>query len=67
MNPSEGEQLPHPARTAREATYPLSNWVKTNGFILGLFAVVLLGFFIRTLRHATDGSIRIWSKTSASL
>ena len=44
MNPSEGEQLPHPARTAREATYPLSNWVKTNGFILGLFAVVVLAF-----------------------
>jgi sodium/bile acid cotransporter 7 len=44
MNASEGEQLPHPARTAREATYPLSNWVKTNGFILGLFAVVLLAF-----------------------
>lgn len=45
MKASEGEQLASQAEAGASApSFPLRNWVKTNGFILGLFAVVLLAF-----------------------
>jgi sodium/bile acid cotransporter 7 len=45
MKASEGEQ--HASRSGTGpsvANFPLRKWIKTNGFILGLFAVVLLAF-----------------------
>src|SRR5580704_3323835 len=45
MKASEGEQLASGSGTgASAANFPLRKWIKTNGFILGLFAVVLLAF-----------------------
>src|SRR3984957_10187909 len=45
MKASEGEQLASGSGTGASAVnFPLRNWIKTNGFILGLFAVVLLAF-----------------------
>jgi solute carrier family 10 (sodium/bile acid cotransporter), member 7 len=47
MKTSEGEQLtnrPGSRTEARAVGNPLETWIKTNGFILGLFAVVLLAF-----------------------
>jgi sodium/bile acid cotransporter 7 len=47
MKASDGKQLANGAgfRTeARAAGSPLGTWIKANGFILGLFAVVLLAF-----------------------
>lgn len=45
MKASEGEQLAsQPGAGASVASFPLRNWIKINGFILGLFAVVLLAF-----------------------
>src|ERR1700722_4036876 len=47
MKASEGEQFasrPGSQGEARVAGSPLWIWIRTNGFILGLFAVVLLAF-----------------------
>jgi solute carrier family 10 (sodium/bile acid cotransporter), member 7 len=47
MKTSEGEQLTDQPGSRTEAGAvgnPLEVWIKTNGFILGLFAVVLLAF-----------------------
>ncbi|MBV9298363.1 MAG: bile acid:sodium symporter [Verrucomicrobia bacterium] len=47
MKASEHEQLAGRRQSgpgARAAAFPLGTWLKTNGFILGLFGVVLLAF-----------------------
>src|ERR1700758_4402863 len=47
MKASESEQFssrPQPRAATAAAGNPFGNWVKINGFILGLFGVVLLAF-----------------------
>jgi solute carrier family 10 (sodium/bile acid cotransporter), member 7 len=47
MKASESEQFssrPQPRTAASVAGNPFGNWIKINGFILGLFGVVLLAF-----------------------
>jgi solute carrier family 10 (sodium/bile acid cotransporter), member 7 len=47
MKASESEQFssrPRPSSGATAVGFPFKNWMKTNGFILGLFGVVLLAF-----------------------
>ncbi len=47
MKASEAEQVARRpgSRSEPAAVFPWWAWIKTNGFILGLFAVVLLAFF----------------------
>jgi solute carrier family 10 (sodium/bile acid cotransporter), member 7 len=47
MDASKGEQLatqPGSGAAGKRAVSALTSWIKTNGFILGLFAVVMLAF-----------------------
>src|SRR6476620_8453188 len=47
MKASESEQFSNRPQTPSAATavgFSFGNWIKTNGFILGLFGVVLLAF-----------------------
>ena len=62
MKLSEGKPFAGRLQTQVESTavsFRMGAWIKTNGFILGLFAVVLLAFVFPDPPRATDGYTRI--------
>jgi hypothetical protein len=70
MKASESEQFSsrlRPRTAASAVGNPFGNWIKINGFILGLFGVVLLAFILPDPARAADGYTRSCCKISASL